>query len=520
MTSIKDDNNFRSLDDARWEELCYLLFKEEYVGLHRVDGSGGDEGIDAYVDTFDNPRIVFQFKFFPNGFGPQQVRQIKGSLEKALEKRSGFRWILACSAEPTPAARRALDKLIENHQDVEIEILGEGDMKSKLLKHPAVCRCFYDDGMETLKGVLSLGDMDPLKRAREGVRIYNDSIIDERFQATVTTDGKSTVIAYSPHPDFADVPPTFSIQLKSKSAAEAYKQLITQGIPLELSGEDVTVGDSELPGVPMNDWSLQSLKIIPHCEPRPTQLRFYSSKEANNHQTLFIELRTEREGTECIVRSNSQQKNAPVAFQLATPASFSLEDATVKPTINIAPQFIGNQVATALKGARFLGQLSKTGKIGISYVDDDFAEASFLTLEDLTGCEIWAHQLAYIEAIGRVCRFFEINPVIDDSLYDEDFLDTIRYLDEKIANQGKNIEGTVTFTFEAINQEFVCSIQGKEKASVVANLDWRGRVFGNAIAARIRVTACGSHSINPTDNGKWLFSLCGSYCCFIEKVLP
>uniref|UniRef100_UPI003AA8C0C9 restriction endonuclease n=1 Tax=Thermophilibacter provencensis TaxID=1852386 RepID=UPI003AA8C0C9 len=320
MTALKDDKEFRSLDPQRWEDLCYLLFKEEYVGLHRVNGSGGDEGIDAYVGTFDNPTIVFQFKFFSNGFASRQVRQIKDSLEKALEKRSGFKWILACSADPTTTARRALDKVIEEHQDVEIEVLGECDMKSKLLKHPGVRRCYYDDGVEAIRGALSLGDMDPLKRAREGVRIYNDSIIDERFHATVTTDGKSFSTTYTLHPDFADVSPTFSITLKSKNAVEAYRRLIQQGIPLELSGEEVAVGDSGLPGIPADDASLQSLTIVPHCDSHPAQLRFYSSEEEGNHQTLFVDLRTEREGTECIVRSNSHQKNAPVVFQLLTPA--------------------------------------------------------------------------------------------------------------------------------------------------------------------------------------------------------
>ncbi len=518
MATLKDDKEFRSLDYARWEELCYLLFKEEYVGLHRVNGSGGDEGIDAYVGNFDSPRIVFQFKFFPSGFGPKQAKQVKGSLETAIERRSGLnKWILASSAEPTPAARRALDKLITEHPEVSIEVLGEGDMKHKLIRHPTVRRMFYDDGMETLKGVLSLEGMDPLKRASEGVRIYNEAVVDERFVATVTTDGKTTVTAYSLHPDFVDSPPKFTMRLKSKRGVEAYSGLMRLGTPAELSAGDVELDVSDLPGAGADEGELQWLKIIPQIDPRPSQLRFYASEELGESKTLFVELRTTSEGSERIVRSNADQKNVPVIFEMIMPLAAQEDGAAGAGTINITPRLIGNRVSVALKGARFLAQLSQTKRLGFSGPDGDVSDATFVTLGGIDEDGVWAHQLRYIEAVERVCRFFDIDPTIDDTLNDEEFFLSVMRTAERIRTLGSELDGTTTFNLSEPDPDFIRSAEGKDAISLVADMDWSGTMFGTDVEARIRIAASGIPTVENVGDDQWTLAVKGSYRCFIGK---
>ncbi|TXF35897.1 restriction endonuclease [Collinsella sp. BA40] len=518
MTALKDDKYFRSLDNTRWEELCYLLFKEEYVGLHRVNGSGGDEGIDAYVGTFDDPRIVFQFKFFPGGFGKGQIGQIGNSLSTALEKRPGLsKWILVSSAEPTPEAQRALDVLIAGHPEINIEVFSEGDVKSKLIKHPSVRRMYYDDGTETLSKVLALSSMDPLNRASEGVRIYNESIVDERFIATVTTDGKSTATAYSLHPDYIDSPPTFTVRLKTKKGAEAYSKLMRLGTPIELSGDDVDIDDSDLPCPGVSKGELQSLKIVPFVKPCLSQIRFYAFDEQGGSQTLFIELQTVSEGTERIVRSNSKQKNAPVVFKISTSLATHEDSITEAGTVNITPRFIGNRVSVALKGARFLSFLSQTRKLGVSDVDGDVGDSSTIFLADLNDKGIWGHQLAYIEAISRVCRFFDVDPTIDDTLKDEKFFVSVMRLDGKMRTAGTEIDGTATFRLSETNPDFINFLNSHETVIIVADFDWSGSLFGINVSARIRFVAKGAASVeNDDDSGRTLI-VKGSYQTFIGK---
>ncbi|WP_019239053.1 MULTISPECIES: restriction endonuclease [Enorma] len=518
MTALKDDKEFRSLDDARWEDLCYLLFKEEYGGLRRVNGSGGDDGIDAYVGDFVNPSIVFQFKFFPNGLGKKQVRQIKSSLETVLEKRPGIdRWILVSSADPTPDAQLALDGLFAEHSGVEIDFFGESEMRHKLIRRPAVRRTFYDDGMETLKGVLSLEGMDPLKRASEGVRIYNEAVVDERLVATVTTDGKTTIIAYSLHPDFADSPLKFTMRLKSKKGVEAYNSLVRRGMPAELSAEDVELDISDLPGVGADEGELQRLEIIPQINPRPSMLRFYASEELGNSQALFVELRTTSEGSAHVVRSNAIQKNAPVRFEINIPLATREDGATGTRIINITPQLIGNKVSVALKGARFLAQLSQTKRLGISNPDEEVTDAIFATLGGIDEDGIWAHQLEYIEAVERVCRFFDIDPAIDDNLNDEEFFLFVMRTAERIRTQGSELDGTTTFSLSELNPNFIRSVNGKEAISLVADMDWSGSMFGTEVNARIRIVASGVPTVENVGGDKWTLAVKGSYRCFIGK---
>lgn len=518
MTSFKDDKFFRSLDKDRWEDLCYLLFKQEFAGLHRVDGSGGDDGIDAYIGTFDNPSIVFQFKFFSGGFGRSQITQIKCSLEKVLKTRPRLRrWILACSAEPTPQARRALDNLIAEHPEVDIEIYTEGDMKSKLLKHPAVRNRFYDDGMDTLKSVLALGNMDPVKRAVEGVKIYNDSIVDERFTATVVTNGQFTRTYYSLRPDYQDAPPTFTVHIKSKRGLEAYHNLIRFGTPAALSSEDVELDGSGLPGPEMDKDNFQLLKMIPRIDPRPSQLRFYVPNEQGGNQILFVELRTTSGGTERIVRSNSSQKDAPVFFEFILPVSMRRDEVSEKWAINITPHLIGNRVSVAIKGARFLGQLSQTKRLGLSSADGDAEHASFATLDGIDEGGVWTHLQSFIEAIDRACRFFGIDPTIDDTLNDSEFFRSIMKFDERVRTAGTELDGETAFSLCTPNPDYLSTVDSRDAASFVADMDWFGLIFGCKVSAKIRVVASGIPSVELVDDGRWVLTIKGKYRCFIGK---
>ena len=52
---LKDDIDFRTLDESRWEELCYQVLHARNPCLETINGSGGDEGIDAYIGDFENP---------------------------------------------------------------------------------------------------------------------------------------------------------------------------------------------------------------------------------------------------------------------------------------------------------------------------------------------------------------------------------------------------------------------------------------------------------------------------------
>ncbi len=267
----------------------------------------------------------------------------------------------------------------------------------------------------------------------------------------------------------------------------------------------------------MNEGEPQSLKIVPHVDTCPSQMRIYSSEERDGGQILFVELRTVSEGSECIVRSNSDQQDSPIIFEIVTPLTPQGNGISGIATLKIAPRFIGSRVSIALKGARFLACLTKTKRLGLSRVDEDVNDASFVTLDGLEDTDIWTRQLEYLEAITRVCRFFDIDPEINDALNDEKFFHSIMRLDERIRNSGTEMDGTTTFELSQLASDFTSSIDARKTSHFVADMDWMGSIFGNDVAARIRVIANGIPSVEATENDKWILRIKGTYECFIVK---
>ncbi|MEF2593253.1 MAG: restriction endonuclease [Eggerthellaceae bacterium] len=200
MTVINDDIDFRALSQSQWEELCFLILIHEYPGLKRVDGSGGDGGIDAYVGEFSAPKIVFQFKHFKNNFGAPQKRQVKESFSKTSTRHEVIHWILVCSEDPTPKMQIWLDEFKAEHRGVKIEFIFGSEMKAKVIDLPKVRKQYFPNIQDSLESLHSEKAHDPLAAAARNVKLYNDVILDDRVTATVTTDGGKETVVYSLKP--------------------------------------------------------------------------------------------------------------------------------------------------------------------------------------------------------------------------------------------------------------------------------------------------------------------------------
>jgi hypothetical protein len=83
-----DFQNIRPLKGTRhggFEELCVSLFRAEMNNppqLLRIDGAGGDGGVEAYVEVDPKKTVGLQAKFFDK-LGDRQWRQIEGSIAEA-----------------------------------------------------------------------------------------------------------------------------------------------------------------------------------------------------------------------------------------------------------------------------------------------------------------------------------------------------------------------------------------------------------------------------------------------------
>ena len=83
-----------------FSSLCSRLIMRLLPTAKPVDGSGGDEGIDTFVGTFNGSCAVYQHKYFPDRLGPAQRKQVKNSLAQALNHHDVQSWTLML---PNPA---------------------------------------------------------------------------------------------------------------------------------------------------------------------------------------------------------------------------------------------------------------------------------------------------------------------------------------------------------------------------------------------------------------------------------
>ncbi|MFJ3299279.1 tetratricopeptide repeat protein [Streptomyces bacillaris] len=136
---------------SRWEELAQdrMAFEDGvaallgmvYPGLRRVNGEGGDRGVDAVLELPDGDRHVFQIKSFTERLNAGRRRKIQSSLDRAAQ-RGPTRWTLVLPLDLTPGEWDWFDRLREVYS-FPLELHGLCELKAMSLKHPAIEGLFH-----------------------------------------------------------------------------------------------------------------------------------------------------------------------------------------------------------------------------------------------------------------------------------------------------------------------------------------------------------------------------------------
>src|SRR6266699_2720661 len=98
-----------------FEELVVQLFRAEYGSLgevRRVEGSGGDTGVEAFVFASANHEIGIQAKFFDT-LGAPQWNQIKRSIARAAAEHPKLKtYIVAVPLDRNPTQQKTWTALV------------------------------------------------------------------------------------------------------------------------------------------------------------------------------------------------------------------------------------------------------------------------------------------------------------------------------------------------------------------------------------------------------------------------
>lgn len=500
MRELKDEYNFNSLDPDKWEELCFALIHAKGYPVKTVNGRGGDEGIDAFIGTYENPSVVFQFKFFRDGWGSKQAKQIEKSFNDALEKRSGFRWVLMCSADPTPAAVKAFEALRAKHPDVEIEYATGSEVKALLIEMPEVRKRYFPDTQDQLEALSLIDGNRPIEMIQNGVRRLNNLVLDNRLSVRVIADGDDLTTIYEVRPDVSEEVPLLKLESKTQKGRDALEAFYHDGTPFTLSSSDVVL--KPLINFPDDPGECESIACHSITDQPPTPLLLFSGDaEEQPSSSLYINLKTVRRGAEVGVRSNEGQDGCPIIMEFEYP--IDLDSATDRPAIQVGirPHYEGCTVKSSLKGACFLAELSATKKLGMCDPNGDADDATYCTFEDLDDQEAWEDQAAFFEALYRVCQFFKINPIVDESYATSVFADSLRRFVRKLDLLGKELKGSLSFMLIKVDDEQLAESVNQGVSSFVVDESIWIDLFGDRYTAAVRTVSQGVASCTKVDGG-------------------
>jgi hypothetical protein len=127
----------KEIDSDAFEKLAYQIFAEKYPGakITRVDGSGGDRGIDLFSGTLADGPAIWQCKYFRDGVKDVQRRQVVKSLDTALENFSPRRWTLVIPVDLNVTEQEWFQKLKSDYsQKTTIELFQASDFVRELIQ--------------------------------------------------------------------------------------------------------------------------------------------------------------------------------------------------------------------------------------------------------------------------------------------------------------------------------------------------------------------------------------------------
>ena len=516
MATMLDDGNFASLSPDRWEDLCMQILIKEGRNVTKVDGKGGDGGVDAYEGTYELPSVIYQFKYFRDGIKKSQIDQIRRSLKKAHERFSGFKWVLMCSADPSPAAAKKLEDLRDEYSGTEIIYMFKAIIIGKLTIYKSIRRFFYPDVLDAMHEALdSDGKGDYIESFSRKARLLNERCTDDRFYAQISSDGESSCVIYHLQPWVKGSVPIVNLRSKSERGSRAIRDLVERGLSLDLSGDDIEVetlvqliGDED-------GATVERVWTIPQPPTDENLMRIYSSPDPASSTGITIRIATERKGTRELVRSNSHQKDCPILLRL-TVTDCPAQDGEIAQTMacQLAPRFYGCTTSSALRAARFLYEAALSGSIGFACVDDDVSEGSFAQFNERMDVETARARLEFIQMVKDVVDFFGVDPVLDEGLEEDSFVRAFSFLRRAIRwDEGGEFDSDLSLdVIPAPNPDSMAGgVVGYNDGSIVS-CDYYVEAFGYRMTAKIVVETkdCRTRT-EPTASGGYRLTISGHH---------
>ena len=195
----------KELSKDDFESLIDQILQARYpaAAITRVNGAGGDLGVDSYQGRLGKELAVWQDKHFPDGLGVVQRKQVLKSIEVAFRKNKPTKWVLCLPIDLNPTERKWFDEKISDvyGAKAEIDLMQASHIVFLLNNHYRNIRDAFFSGAlmdaERLKQlVMNVEFLEPADKAALGSEYlgqYTASLQrkDERFRYEVTVGGSA-----------------------------------------------------------------------------------------------------------------------------------------------------------------------------------------------------------------------------------------------------------------------------------------------------------------------------------------
>lgn len=249
--------DFSRLSPKQYEDMVSVLLSR-IRQTHRVDGSGGDGGLDCYFGG-ENGTDVYELKSFLGRMNNARRQQVVRSLQRALKK-TPRTWSLVVPIDATPKEQEWFDSLA-SETTTKLTWLDKTWLEDQLAAHPDIGRYFAGAADEVVQILKDIAHEDALPSDAAGVAMRMTVLvtrlneIDPYYSFDFAIAEGRTVISCRPrYPDaLRDRPIAFSAQLKLDDATPpglraAIDDFMVYGSAVQIPAENIGALSIDMPG--------------------------------------------------------------------------------------------------------------------------------------------------------------------------------------------------------------------------------------------------------------------------------
>jgi hypothetical protein len=243
------------------EELVAALLVRTVPGAQRIDGAGGDDGVDVRAPLDDGYRI-YQIKGFYERLTASQKGQIAKSLATAVRLQpETVRWTLVLPLDLSPAEDRWFSGTLAAKASVPIDWIGRTDIEQGLSGNRDLLRAFAPGSTERRamdllgeyhaeKAAMTNGMVDGIERLI-GLKSQMD-LTDPDWAFDVRVAGTDVNIELRPKDAGAalrrPIRVGFEVSPSDETATRQYEQFMRYGRPAIFPSESIVEFRADLPG--------------------------------------------------------------------------------------------------------------------------------------------------------------------------------------------------------------------------------------------------------------------------------